>query len=135
MTSNQVVATMASPRGKKETSRAEALGMLVRKLRRERGLTLDHLAGRVPMSPSNLSRIELGSQGPPTEEVIERLAHALDVPSNELRSAAGLRAEGDGFEDAVLRRLDELRNEVREVRDAVAAAAGKAVPHERRPRD
>jgi hypothetical protein len=31
--------------------------------------------------------------------------------------------------------LDELRNEVREVRDAVAAAAGKAVPHERRPRD
>jgi transcriptional regulator with XRE-family HTH domain len=110
---------MAGPRGKKEISRAESLGTLLRKLRRERGYTLNQLAAKVPMSPSNLSRIELGSQGPPTEEVIERLARALDAPSASLRGAAGLRSESETFEDAVLSRLDRLGREVQEVRSAV----------------
>lgn len=124
---------MASPRGKKESSRAEALGALVRKLRRERGLTLHQLAGRVPMSASNLSRIELGSQGPPTEEIIERLAHALEAPLSELRRAAGLRAESEGFEETVLSRLDKLSAEMREVRNAVATKMLPKDPGERRP--
>jgi transcriptional regulator with XRE-family HTH domain len=51
---------MSSPKGKTEASRALALGALVRRLRRDRHLTLRQLAERVPMSASNLSRIELG---------------------------------------------------------------------------
>lgn len=31
----------------------------------------------VPMSASNLPRIELGSQGPPADEIIERIGLAL----------------------------------------------------------
>lgn len=110
---------MASPRGEKESSRAEALGTLIRKLRRERGYTLEQLAKRVPMSASNLSRTELGTQGPPSEEVIERIAQALGIPADRLKRAAGLRGGGDGFEDAVLRRLDKLGEEIKELREAL----------------
>lgn len=110
---------MASPRREKEITRAEALGALVRKHRRQRSLTLDELASKVPMSPSNLSRIELGTQGPPADEVIERLADALEAPVSDLRRAAGLRVEDEGFEEAVLRRLDKLGQEIREVHSAI----------------
>jgi transcriptional regulator with XRE-family HTH domain len=110
---------MASPRGKREASRALALGALVRKLRREHGYTLDQLARRIPMSASNLSRVELGSQGPPGDEVIERIAKALDIDTAELLQAAGRLGDDDTFERAVLERLDAIGRDVREVRDAV----------------
>jgi transcriptional regulator with XRE-family HTH domain len=110
---------MASPRGQKEAGRALALGALLRKLRRERGYTLDQLANRIPMSASNLSRLELGSQGPPADEIIERLASALEVPANDLLRAAGREGGGRSFEQAVLDRLDAIRRDVREVKAAV----------------
>jgi transcriptional regulator with XRE-family HTH domain len=110
---------MASPRGKKEARRALALGALVRKLRRERGYTLDQLAKRIPMSASNLSRVELGSQGPPADEVIERIAGALGTPADELLSAAGRTSNGEAFEEAVLKKLDALGRDLREVKEAV----------------
>lgn len=110
---------MASPRGKKEASRALALGALVRKLRRERGFTLAQLAERIPMSASNLSRLELGSQGPPADEVIERIAAALNADADDLLRAAGRSASGQSFEEAVLDRLDTIGRDVREVKDAV----------------
>ncbi|MGB7588688.1 MAG: helix-turn-helix transcriptional regulator [Solirubrobacterales bacterium] len=110
---------MASPRGKREASRALALGALVRKLRRERGYTLNELAERIPMSASNLSRLELGSQGPPADESIERIAAALDAPAAELLQAAGRSTGGQSFEEVVLSKLDAISRDVREVRDAV----------------
>jgi len=111
--------SMASSRGQKEASRALALGALLRKLRRERGYTLDQLAKRIPMSASNLSRVELGSQGPPADEVIERMAKALSADASELLQAAGRLGGGESFERAVLERLDAIGRDVREVKDAV----------------
>ena len=111
--------SMAGPRGKREASRALALGALVRKLRRERSLTLDQLARRIPMSASNLSRVELGGQGPPGDEVIERIAKALDADTTELLQAAGRLGGGDAFERAVLARLDAIGRDVRAVKNAV----------------
>src|SRR5262249_16668245 len=102
----------------REASRAVALGALLRKLRRERGYTLVQLAQRIPMSASNLSRVELGSQGPPADEVIERIAKALDANVAELLGAAG-RVGGVSFERAGLDRLDAIGRDVREVKDAV----------------
>jgi transcriptional regulator with XRE-family HTH domain len=110
---------MASPKGKKEASRALALGALVRKLRRERGYTLDELAKRIPMSASNLSRLELGSQGPPAEEIIEQIAAALEAPAGELLRAAGRTASGQSFEEVVLDKLDALQRDVSEVKETV----------------
>lgn len=110
---------MAGPRGQREASRALALGAMLRKLRRERGYTLEQLARRIPMSASNLSRVELGSQGPPGDEVIERIAKALDADVAELLRAAGRLGGSESFERAVLERLDAIGRDVREVRNAV----------------
>jgi transcriptional regulator with XRE-family HTH domain len=110
---------MASPRGKKEASRALALGALVRKTRRERGYTLAQLAKRIPMSASNLSRLELGAQGPPADEVIERIASALNTDPGELLRAAGRSPTGQSFEEAVLYQLNDLRREMRQVKGDV----------------
>lgn len=118
--------SMASSRGQKEASRALALGALLRKLRRERGYTLDQLAKRIPMSASNLSRVELGSQGPPADEVIERIAKALGADASELLQAAGRLGGGESFERAVLERLDAIGRDVREVRDAVVPRGKRA---------
>ena len=110
---------MYSSRGQRESSRALALGALLRKLRRERGYTLEQLARRIPMSASNLSRVELGNKGPPGDEVIERMARALDADVAELLRAAGRLGGGESFERAVLERLDAIGRDVREVRNAV----------------
>ena len=111
---------MPTPRGSTEASRALALGALIRRLRRDRRLTLRDLAGRVPMSASNLSRIELGAQGPPPDEIIERIAAALEVDHAELLRAAGRYATGKTFEETVLARLDALGRDLREVKTTLA---------------
>ena len=113
---------MPVPRSKTEGDRALALGALIRKRRRDHGLTLNQLAERVPMSASNLSRIELGSQGPPADEIIERIAGALDAEPAELLRAAGRMASGKTFEEAVLARLDAIGRDVREVKKAVTGS-------------
>lgn len=110
---------MTSPRGNTEASRALALGALVRKLRRDRHLTLRELADRVPMSASNLSRIELGAQGPPADEIIERIGVALETDPAELLRAAGRYATGKSFEETVLARLDAIGRDVCEVKAAI----------------
>jgi hypothetical protein len=53
----------------------------------------------VPMSASNLSRIELGAQGPPADEIIERIGVALDANPADLLRAAGRYATGMTFEE------------------------------------
>jgi transcriptional regulator with XRE-family HTH domain len=111
---------MANSRGQREAGRALTLGTLLRKHRRERGYTLDQLAKRIPMSASNLSRLELGSQGPPADEVIERIARALDADPGELLQAAGRVGGDQAFEQVVLERLDAIGREVRELRKAIA---------------
>jgi transcriptional regulator with XRE-family HTH domain len=116
---------MASPKGQKEKGRAQALGALVRTLRRGRKETLGELAERIPMSASNLSRLELGNQGPPSDEAIERIAGALGADPSKLLRAAGRVAGGQSFEEQVLNRLDALDRDMREVKDAVS---GK-LPH------
>jgi transcriptional regulator with XRE-family HTH domain len=110
---------MPVSRSPTEAERALALGALVRKLRRERRMTLDQLAERVPMSASNLSRIELGAQGPPADEIIERIGQALDADPAELLRAAGRYATGKTFEETVLARLDAIARDVRAVKKAV----------------
>jgi transcriptional regulator with XRE-family HTH domain len=110
---------MASPRGKREASRALALGALLRKLRRDRRETLEEVAQRIPMSPSNLSRLELGSQGPPADEVIERIAKALGADPADLLHAAGRTESSQSFEQVVLERLDAIGRDIRQVKKSI----------------
>lgn len=120
---------MTSLRGTTEASRALALGALVRKLRRERRLTLNQLAERVPMSASNLSRIELGAQGPPADEVIERIGQALEADPAELLRAAGRYATGKTFEETVLARLETLSRDLRQLKGDVGEVKTAVVGH------
>jgi transcriptional regulator with XRE-family HTH domain len=108
---------MANSRGQREANRALALGALLRKRRRECGYTLDQLARRIPMSPSNLSRLELGSQGPPADEVIERIATALGGEPGEFLQAAG---RWPGLRAARAREARCDGRDLREVRKAIA---------------
>jgi transcriptional regulator with XRE-family HTH domain len=110
---------MAGPRGKREASRALALGALVRKLRRHQGLTQEQVGKLIPISSSSVSRIELGVQGPPEPETIERIAAALGADPGELLRAAGRTASGQTVEDVILAKLDALRREVREIKVAI----------------
>jgi transcriptional regulator with XRE-family HTH domain len=71
------------------------------------------------MSPGNLSRIETGDYGPPSDEVIERLAVVLDADQLELLRIAGREASSGAFEQRVLAELAAIRRDVREVKAAI----------------
>jgi transcriptional regulator with XRE-family HTH domain len=109
---------MPGPRSKTEADRARALGALIRDRRRVQRLTLKQLAILVPMSASNLSRIELGAQGPPADEII---AQALKADPAELLHAAGRYATGKTFEEIVLARLDTITRDVRDVKQILVS--------------
>ena len=64
----------------------EKLGPAVRRLRRERGLTLEELAGEVGSSVAHLSRLESGGRHPSLEGLL-RIAVALGVEVDELLAA------------------------------------------------
>jgi transcriptional regulator with XRE-family HTH domain len=113
---------MASPTGhrdKRDKGRAEAFGALLRSLRRDRGWSIAELAAKIPMSASNVSRLELGDQSPPAAEQIESIAAVLGSDPSELLHAAGRTAGRQSFEEAVLKKLDDIGRDVREVKKAL----------------
>jgi transcriptional regulator with XRE-family HTH domain len=112
---------MTSARGPSQTERAHLLGSRLRQLRRASKLTQRQVAERVPMSGANLSRVENGEQGPPADEVIERLAHALEADPAELLALAGRSPTAAGSE-RLLRELHQLRAEVKDGFARVEAA-------------
>jgi len=63
------------------------------------------------MSAANLSRVENGEQGPPSDEVIEGLARSLDADPTELLALAG-RTGTAASSETLLRELRALRAEV-----------------------
>ena len=66
------------------------VGLLVRALRKRRGLTQAALAERIDRSEVALRTIERGASAP-SFETLERLAIALQVPASALFPAAHLR--------------------------------------------
>lgn len=80
------------------------IGPAIRKLREEKGMTLEALAHSVGSDPSNLSRLERGRQKPGFDLLVE-LAAALGVRLSELFALA----EGEEAElqehDSVLKAL------------------------------
>jgi transcriptional regulator with XRE-family HTH domain len=104
---------MTSARGPSQTERAHALGSRLRQLRRAAKLTQRQVAEQVPMSAANLSRIENGEQGPPSDEAIEQLARVLETDPADLLALIG-RAPLPASTDTLLREIRQLRAEVRD---------------------
>ena len=103
---------------------ADYIGLTVRKLRSDRGFTLQALADESGVSKSYLGDIEKGRKNP-TTDVIEAIAEALSVPARELLYHAALDEE-DPFllpeqltlediaeEDAETRELTQLARRMR----------------------
>ncbi|HYM55955.1 MAG TPA: helix-turn-helix transcriptional regulator [Solirubrobacteraceae bacterium] len=101
---------MSARRPESQAQRAHAFGERVRSLRRAKKLKQREVAERIPMSPGNLSRIETGDYGPPSDEVIERLADVLDADRLELLRIAGREAGSQAFEQRVLTELSAIRS-------------------------
>ncbi len=102
-----------------QAERAHAFVARVRSRRRAQKLTQRQVAEQLPMSSGNLSRLENGEHGPPSDEVIARLAQILDADADELLRLAGRDIGGASFEGQVLRELQGLRRDMREVKEAV----------------
>jgi len=104
--------------------RAALLGPELRRLRLEKGLTLEQVGRHVPRRGTPLSRgylsgIENAKVGPPTERILRKLAVVLEVPVERLLLLATLDrlpAELDGFPA------------VRTLRDEAARGAGATSP-------
>jgi transcriptional regulator with XRE-family HTH domain len=104
---------MSKRRPISQAERAHAFGARIRALRRSRKLTQRQLAQGIPMSPGNLSRLENGELGPPSDEIIAQLAALLEANAAELYKLAGRDVGGASFERQVLSELQGLRREVR----------------------
>jgi transcriptional regulator with XRE-family HTH domain len=60
------------------------LGAIVRRLRRERDWTQEHLGRRAGLQQAYISQVESGVRANPTASIVKKLARALDVPITEL---------------------------------------------------
>lgn len=105
---------------KADKTPARTLGSLIREGRRKKKLSQRQLAAELPMSQTNLSRVELGDHAPPSDAVLLRIAEVLELDPRELLRAAGRQAAGATFEAIVLDRLDNLSAGLDELRQAVA---------------
>jgi transcriptional regulator with XRE-family HTH domain len=101
---------MSSRRPESQAQRAQVFGERIRSLRRAKKLKQREVAEQIPMSAGNLSRIELGEYGPPSDEVIERLAAVLEADESELLRIAGRKASSSAFEQQVLDELAAIRS-------------------------
>lgn len=104
---------------KPDKTPARALGSLIRDGRRAKKLSQRQLAAELPMSQTQLSRIELGDQPPPSDEVLLRIAGVLELDPRELLRVAGRQAAGATFETVVLDRLDRLTATIGELGEAI----------------
>jgi transcriptional regulator with XRE-family HTH domain len=115
---------MPARRPPSQVERARVFGERIRSLRRERKVTQRDLAGQIPMSAGHLSRIETGDYGPPSDEVIERLAEALATDRTELLRLAGRDPGRRGTEEQILFELQEIRHELARLADNIERAKG-----------
>lgn len=67
----------------------EKFGPYMRKLRKQKGLTLKEVEKAARVSNSFLSQVERGVRNPPKPDILNRLARAYSVPAQNLMEAAG----------------------------------------------
>lgn len=76
------------------------------------------------MSSGHLSRIETGDYGPPSDEVIERIAQVLATDRIELLRLAGRDPGRRGLEEEILSELREIRQELKRLADGIERGRG-----------
>ena len=95
------------------------LGALIKRARRDAGLTQEQLAAQCGTSRGSIANIELGDQAPPPYRLV-RIALALSVEAGELLPSLGI--PGDASSQARAIGLpDDLIELVKDVADSVDA--------------
>ncbi|MEC0369433.1 transcriptional regulator [Paenibacillus chibensis] len=75
-------------------------GSTLKRLREQKGYTINQLAEAAGISNSQISRMENGLRGIPKAPTIRKLADALEAPYGELMGAAGYLEDRDGINQA-----------------------------------
>ncbi|MBB3132153.1 SOS-response transcriptional repressor LexA [Paenibacillus rhizosphaerae] len=75
---------------------SSSFGEFLRKLREQKGLSLNQLAAKSGVSNAQISRIENGLRDTPRPDTIKKLAEGLNISQTELMEKAGY---FEGFED------------------------------------
>jgi transcriptional regulator with XRE-family HTH domain len=73
-----------------------ALAAYLRKIRKQKGLSLKKVEKAAGVSNAYLSQLERGRRNPPHPDILKRLAKLYEVPIAELLSAAGYLQEEKG---------------------------------------
>ncbi|GLV13111.1 transcriptional regulator [Alicyclobacillus hesperidum] len=84
------------------------IGERLKHFRQQKGLTLTELADKANVAKSYLSAIERGLQRNPSIQVIEKLAHVLNVPVQEFVEAPSSNSETAGLDREWLELLREV---------------------------
>jgi transcriptional regulator with XRE-family HTH domain len=113
---------MPARRPASQVHRAHVFGERIRALRRANKLKQSEVAERLPMSAGHLSRLETGDFGPPSDEVIERLAEVLEADPLELLRIAGREAGSGAFEQRVLAELASIRRGLDRLEASISGA-------------
>ena len=88
-----------------------SIGSVIRTLREQRGLSQVELAEKARVGQSYLSRLESGSRGARADEfaaMLQRIATALEVSTDELFLAAGIKPSQDRAADLRWREMERL---------------------------
>nr|WP_308636151.1 helix-turn-helix transcriptional regulator [Paenibacillus silvisoli] len=90
-------------------NQVENFGSILRRLREQRGFTLNQFAIYAGVSNGLISKIENGKRGTPKPETIEKLAKALKMEYSELMVLAGYSDEKEkSSSDAAIDSANEL---------------------------
>jgi transcriptional regulator with XRE-family HTH domain len=73
-----------------------ALATYLRKVRKQKGLSLKKVEKAAGVSNAYLSQLERGRRNPPHPDILKRLAKVYELPVTELLSAAGYLEEEQG---------------------------------------
>lgn len=113
---------------------APTLGHLLRRLRRERGLTQEQLASRAGLAQSAVSRIESGAAKDVRAETIKVLASGLGVPPEALMKGSGGRPLSPSMSPIVHNILNLVSGFPDEEDQLVVLRAAEAVEEQRKGR-
>jgi len=86
-------------------------GVYLKRLRKERGLTLKQVERTAHVSNAYVSQVERGLRNPPQPEVLKRLARVYEVSQRELMVAAG-HLEDDSSERITREKLENAYKHV-----------------------
>ena len=104
------------------------VGVRIRVIRKQRGLTQEGLAARIDRSVETISNLECG-RSLPSFETLVRLAESLDVPIRDFFEFGEDVAQSDAYRLELLTTLTEIGTSKHRGKPRAQERPGPAIPH------